>query len=157
MELFIIRVAPAVAARAGRKDERRPLTARGRDRWRRSVDGLRALGIHFDRLCHSPWLRAVETADAAAALLNGESVVTRNLVAAPSPALLDELHGNRVALVGHEPWLTQMLAWLVLGNEGVAGQFVLKKGGVAWLEGPPRPGKMQLRALFPPAALRRIK
>jgi phosphohistidine phosphatase len=157
MELFLIRHARAEVARAGLRDERRRLTPIGLKRWHRSVEGLRALGISFDRLYHSPWLRAVETADAATVLLKGESVVTGTLTAPPRQDLLDALEGKRVAVVGHEPWLTQLLAWLVLGDADPAERFVLKKGGVAWLEGTPQPGKMRMRALFTPAALRTMK
>ena len=59
--------------------------------------------------------------------------------------------GETVAVVGHEPWLSELIAWLVVGEpaDGDA-RFRMKKGGVAQLRGTPRPGRMQLRALLPP-------
>jgi phosphohistidine phosphatase len=154
MELFIIRHATAVDRREGRDDATRRLTDEGREKFRRAVDGLEELGVRFDRHYHSPWTRAVETADEAARLLDGESVVTQALASPPRPALLEELRGQRVAVVGHEPWLGQLVAWLVLGDESLGDRFELKKGCVVWLEGPPQPGKMILKALFTPKVLR---
>jgi len=157
MDLFLIRHAPAVKRSPGRDDAERRLTGRGAERWRRSVAGLRSLGVRFDRLYHSPWARAVETAEAATPLLDGQRVVTDNLASPPGPDLLGELKGKRVALVGHEPWLSQLLAWLVLDDRDAAPKFVLKKGCVAWLSGQPKPGQMELNALLPPKTLRALK
>jgi phosphohistidine phosphatase len=157
VELFIIRHAPAVKHAPRGDDTHRPLTLKGADRWRKSVGGLRALGVRFDRLFHSPWRRAVETANLAAPLVDGKSVVTERLATEPGKALLDELQGERVALVGHEPWLSQLLAWLVVGEQQASERFVLKKGSVAWLSGEPKPGQMRLNALFTPKALRSLK
>src|SRR5262245_57759033 len=150
MDLFLIRHAAAVKRSPGREDAGRPLTGRGAERWRKSVLGLAALGVRVDRLLHSPWLRAVETAELAAPLLDGKSVVTEELASPPTAALLEQLKGKRVALVGHEPWLSQLLAWLLLDDREASSRFVLKKGSIAWLSGEPRPGKMELQALFPP-------
>jgi phosphohistidine phosphatase len=155
MELFVMRHATAEPRRPGYDDEKRALTRRGRERWKCAVEGLRDLKVSVDRLLHSPWLRAVETADLAKELVDGERVETHNLVVAPRQTLLDELRGQRVAVIGHEPWLTELIAWLVLGDPSAGSQLVLKKGGVAWLEGEPRPGQMKLRALFTPRSLRR--
>ncbi len=154
MELFIIRHATAVERSEGRDDAKRPLTGEGRKKWKRAVEGLDALGVRFDRLYHSPWRRAVETADALAKLVEGESLETQALAAPPREALLTELQGARVALVGHEPWLSELVAWLVTGDSGHGERFVMKKGGLAWLEGSLSPGKMRLKALLPPKALR---
>ena len=75
------------------------------------------------------------------------------LAAPPSRGLLEVLGeaGETVAVVGHEPWLSELIAWLVVGEpaDGDA-RFRMKKGGVAQLRGTPRPGRMQLRALLPP-------
>jgi phosphohistidine phosphatase len=71
----------------------------------------------------------------------------------PAAALLERLGGERVAVVGHAPWLSELLALLVTGSTQAGGRFVLKKGGVAWLEGDLRAGAMELRALHPPQVL----
>jgi phosphohistidine phosphatase len=69
-------------------------------------------------------------------------VVSPLLARAPGRALLDELAGRRVGLVGHEPWLSELLALVLFGEPEQAEKFVLKKGSVAWLEGEPRAGGM---------------
>ena len=155
LELFIIRHAAAVERREGLDDARRPLTKEGRDKWRRAVRGLRDLKLRFDRLYHSPWTRAVETADELTGLLEGKRVATEALAAPPRQALLDELEGARVAVVGHEPWLGELASWLVTGSPEHGERFAFRKGGVAWLEGPLQPGKMSLKAMLPPKVLRR--
>jgi phosphohistidine phosphatase len=154
VDLFIIRHAAAAKRSPGGDDAQRRLTARGAERWRRSVEGLRRLGIRFDRLYSSPWLRAVETAEAATPLLHGKRVATEHLATPPRAALLAALKGKRVGVVGHEPWLSQLLAWLLLADPQEASRFVLKKGSVAWLSGALEPGAMQLNALFTPKSLR---
>jgi phosphohistidine phosphatase len=153
MELWIVRHAAAVARNPGLEDSTRPLTPRGRKRWKKAVSGLEARGVSFDALYHSPWTRAVETAEPLARLLTGERVELTELAMPPDVALLERLRGERVAVVGHSPWLEELLSLLVSGSTGAAQNFVLKKGGVAWLEGEPRANGMQLRALLPPRVL----
>ena len=84
--------------------------------------------------------------------------------------LLPELHaalraalavGERVAVVGHEPWLSDLLGWLVFGvrmidSEARTQTLDFGKGGLAWVGGKPEPGAMSLRAFLPPRALRRL-
>jgi phosphohistidine phosphatase len=154
MALFIIRHAPAEPTSESSDDAARPLTEEGRQRWRRAVKGLGKLGVQFDALYHSPWLRAVQTADALCDLVQGNTQVTEHLAQAPTPALLELLQGERIALVGHEPWLGQLVAWLAIGNPEHGTAFELKKGSVVWLEGAIEPGKMLVHAVLPPKVLR---
>ncbi|BDG20278.1 hypothetical protein TthSNM11_24810 (plasmid) [Thermus thermophilus] len=164
MELFLVRHALALPpeGEGEEADDRRPLAPKGVRRFRKVVRGLKALGVGFTFLLTSPKRRALETAELLAELLEGESRVTPHLAAPPSEALLREIPGEgRVALVGHEPYLSGLLSWLLFGDflgdsarEGAEGRFLLKKGGVAWLEGSPRPGGMVLRALLPPKVFR---
>ena len=156
MKLALVRHAPAAARQRGIPDSARPLTAHGRTRFRRAVAGMRRLGLTFDRVYHSPRLRAVETADLLAPLLKGESVATTSLAHLPSASLVAEIRGASVALVGHDPWLSMLAAWLVTGDRRLATRFPMKKGGVILLEGDPRPGAMRLVASLPPKALRRM-
>jgi phosphohistidine phosphatase len=161
MELIVVRHELAAPASPELDDAARPLTARGRKRARKLARGLSALELRFDRLYHSPLLRALETAEALHPLVDGETRVSAELAAAPSRALLDELEGERAVLVGHEPWLSELIAWLVLGWQVIEtdrsdGSFALEKGGVAWLHGEPEPGGMTLRALLPPRTLRAL-
>ncbi len=156
MELFIIRHAIAVPGSMLLADADRPLTPKGRARFSQAVMGLQRLKIHFDRLYHSPWLRAVETAELLAPVLDGKAVCIPALARAPSQALLDALVGERVALVGHEPWMGELVAWLTTGAPPDGSVFAFKRGGIAWLEGQPQPGRMVLQAFLPPKVLREL-
>jgi phosphohistidine phosphatase len=158
MELFIVRHAVAVPQRPDLPDEARPLTPDGRRRFERAVKGMDRLGVKLDRLYHSPWLRAVETAELMTKLVDtdGETVVEAGLTRAPDADLLGSLRGERVAAVGHEPWLSEMMALLMFGTVKHGARFDFRKGGLAWLEGDPKPRRMWLRAFVPPRALRRI-
>jgi len=83
----------------------------------------------------------------------------RGVEAAVAPARAGSLRvadGTRIALVGHEPWLTELVAWLTLADRAAGSGLRLGKGGVAWLQGRPEPGGMELRALLPPRVLRQL-
>lgn len=164
MELLLVRHALALPpeGEGDLADDQRPLSPKGVRRFRKVVRGLEGLGVELDLILTSPKRRARETADLLAELLRGESRVTPHLAAPPSGALLEEIpKEGRAALVGHEPYLSALLAWLLLGDlagasalESLGGRFPFKKGGVAWLEGNPVPGGMLLRALLPPKVFR---
>lgn len=162
MQLYLIR--HAAAADAGeRGDAGRPLTPRGRSSFRRVVDGLRALDVRFDLVVHSPLLRAVQTADLCLPLLAGQTEVSTALAEPPSEALLEHLDSelDSIAFVGHEPYLSQLCAWLVTGWQvhdapGRPGAIEMKKGAVAWLEGEATPGAFVLRGLYGPRVLKHV-
>ncbi len=173
MELLLVRHGIAADARPGQPDSTRSLTLRGRRRLQRAVAGLVALDLHCDGLLHSPWRRAAQTAGLLAPLVRGPSLASALLAAPPGPELLaavraagdrgasPERAGSepRIALVGHQPWMGELVGLLAGGPAGgpVLGDGVLfGKGGVAWLVGACQPGGMQLRALLPPRVLRQL-
>lgn len=156
MELLVIRHGIAVPGSMVLADADRPLSPQGRERFTRAVMGLQRLGVRCDRLYHSPWLRAVETAELLGPVLDGEAVCSPDLARPPGQGLLDDLMGERVALVGHEPWMGELVAWLITGAQADGSGFAFKRGGVAWLEGRPKPGRMALRAFLPPKVLRAL-
>lgn len=164
MQLWLVRHAIAEERRPDLDDAARALTPQGRVRFQRGVRGLRRLGVRFERVVHSPLLRAVETAQLLRPLLErraGEFQVSANLARSPSEALLGEIGGEHVALVGHEPWLSELACWLVTGWKPYNGPqhepwIEIGKGGVAELEGELVPGSMQLVALHRPRTLRRL-
>lgn len=156
MDLFVIRHAEAVPGRPTRDDKARKLTPRGHAQCRRLVAALDGLGVEFDLLLHSPWVRAVETAEALSPLVRGKIEVTPLLAQPPSRELLSLLSGRATAVVGHDPWLSQLVAWLVMADHAHSEHFPMKKSGVAWLEGNPSPGKMAVRAVLPPRVLKKI-
>ena len=158
MDLFVVRHATAVPQRPDLPDEARPLTPEGRKRFQRAVRGMDRFGVRIDRLHHSPWLRAVETAELLTRLIDdgGETMVDPGLTRVPDEKLLASLVGERVATVGHQPWLAELVSLLVCGSARHAARFDLRKGGLVWLQGELRPRRMTMRAFLPPAALRRI-
>ena len=156
MELLVVRHGVAEDKAPSGRDADRALTAEGRERMAAEVRGLLRLDLRVERLLHSPWRRADETAELLEPLLarRARREACEHLAAPPGRELLAALSGERVAVVGHEPWLTQLVALLCTGSPRAAGGLELKKGGVAWLEGEPRVGGMGLRALLTPRALR---
>jgi phosphohistidine phosphatase len=156
MDLTLVRHA-AAEPRSGDDagaDAARALTREGRRRFRRVRTGLARLDLSFDRMFHSPLVRAVQTAELLEPLVTGPVHAEPLLAAAPGAALLARLKGERPVLVGHEPWLGELLALLVLGDASHGGAFLWKKGGAALLTGDPTPGGMRLVGFLAPGVLR---
>lgn len=158
LDLLVVRHAIAEDRAASGRDEDRALTGEGRERMQAAVRGLAALELRVERVLHSPWLRARQTAELLAPLVEGRPPLRAcpQLAQPPDHGLLALLDAPRLALVGHEPWLSQLVAWLTCGSRERGAAFEFRKGSVARLEGEPRPGGMVLRALWPPATLRRL-
>lgn len=168
MQLYLIRHATAAEAPEGPlpdglpdgvdpADAARPLTPRGARRFMAVVRGLGLLGVSFDHLYYSPLRRAVETAELLDELVDGHSFVTPHLAASPTELSLRMYTGERVALVGHQPWLGELLGLLTQGTAPAGDAFLWKKGGVAWLEGILGAGRMTLRGFWAPKVLREQK
>ena len=157
MRLFLIRHAIA-EPRGAKADAARALTAKGRERFEKVVRGLNALGTRFDAIWTSPMRRATETAEMLRRLLDGGGAVgeTELLAGPPAPALLRLARRGEIAFVGHAPWLNELAGWLCCGLES-AGGIDLKKGGMAVLDGTPKPGGMTLQLLLTPKVLRKIR
>ena len=152
MRLFLIRHAPAkgLSPELAGLDSERPLTRRGARRFERAVARLAERGIALDALFTSPWLRARQTAELLSPLVSGPAHEIEHLARAPGTPLLRLLHGlederSAVGLVGHEPWLGELLALLVLGSTERGSAFRFGRGGIAVLEGEPARGAMRLR------------
>jgi phosphohistidine phosphatase len=158
ISLYVVRHAIAVERSTERPDAQRALTAEGLARFAKEARGLARLGVELDLIAHSPWLRAAQTGELLRPLLaaEGEIRVETGLARAPAKELLSALPAGRVAVVGHEPWLSELIAWLLSGDPGDGAAFELKKGAVAHLAGEPLPGGMTMRSLLPPKVLRRL-
>jgi phosphohistidine phosphatase len=157
MRLIIVRHADAEPHTTADADAGRALTPKGVRKMHRVTTGLAALDLSLDRIETSPWTRAAQTAELLRPLLHGECVANPRLAAPPDGELLRGLAGHSVALVGHEPWLGELVGLLVCDPEGPVTPLPLRKGGVAWLEGEPRPGGMELVAFLPPRVIRRVE
>ena len=140
MDIYIIRHAIAVdeGTPGYEDDSQRPLTDKGRKKMRQIAKGLRSLGVEVDLILSSPYVRARETAEIVADVfkMKKKLVFTDNLIPTGEPDLLiAELNEKdslqRVALVGHEPHLSNLVG--VLTSEGKQLDIKLKKGGVCLL------------------------
>ena len=141
MELYILRHAVAVARDSAglRRDSDRPLTDKGRSKLRGVTRGMTALGLSFDLVLTSPYLRARQTAELVADDLGIEAQGERTSHLAPhgSPRALMDLIASRssarssVLVVGHEPYLSQLISVLVAGDDRTS--ITMKKAGLCKL------------------------
>lgn len=136
--LYLVR--HAIAAERGPEwpdDAKRPLTHAGAARMRQAVKGLRTLGVRLTVVATSPLVRAEQTAKLLADGIGSkpELVVMPALAPDHAPAeVLEALAAlpdlSSAALVGHEPDLGELAAWLT----GASSPPPFKKGGVCCLE-----------------------
>jgi len=141
-QILVIRHAEAEdaadAAVAGRRDAERTLTKQGERQMRKGADGLKHIMAEIRMIVSSPLRRAVQTAAALA-----ESYPEAELTG--SPRLAPGFDGGRLlawavkqpqplALVGHEPDLSQWIGYLVTGSPRAIVN--MKKGSVCCLEMP---------------------
>lgn len=121
-------------------DSRRPLTLKGEDRVRLIADAMRSLELSFDQILSSPHLRASQTAELVVNALGAKDQLdfTDTLTPEGDPkALIRAVNQlkpapENVLLVGHEPFLSQLISVLIAGQPDAA--IDLKKGGLAKLE-----------------------
>jgi phosphohistidine phosphatase len=150
------------AARAGRPDEERTLTEEGRSRMAGAAAGVRTIVPTIDRLAASPLVRAVETAQVVAEEYSGLAVDEVECLApgAGAEAVVAWLgecgEQETIAVVGHEPDLSELVTYLLSG--ATASAVEMKKGAVALVESAGRlqPGSGTLRWLLAPKHLRII-
>jgi phosphohistidine phosphatase len=140
MNLFLLRhglaVEPGTAGYS--KDADRPLTPKGRRKLRRAAQTMKALGLSFDLILSSPYLRARQTAAILAKALDAKERLELSGALAPGNAtreIIECLHRlpvpDNVLLVGHEPGLSQLISLLVAGDSGLS--VSMKKGGLCKL------------------------
>jgi len=139
MRLIIIRHAIAVPrGTPDVPDDERTLTRRGRQRFRSAAAGLARLVKRPDFVLSSPLPRARETADIAAREWGKRVEVTEEAALAGGTVeeiskMLEGYPGDStVAIVGHEPDLSELLA-RVLGTPHER-RLTFKKGGAAMVE-----------------------
>jgi phosphohistidine phosphatase len=166
MNLIVIRHGqagnPSDFALRGLSDDLRPLTLKGRRRMRQNARGLAGLVETIDLVAHSPLVRAVETASIVAGAFKAPLVELADLAPQGSrQQLLDWLAAQpltaSVAIVGHEPTLSQLVAWLTTGHE--QAYFEFRKGAAArvLLRNQVAPGAGELCWLMTPRQLRRCR
>jgi phosphohistidine phosphatase len=165
MQLYVVRHGVAEYRDATRwpDDRARPLTPEGVERFRRAARGLSKLGPPPDKVFSSGLTRAWQTAE----ILHEEA-------AWPAPQEMPELepevppekisealqsHADteRLAVVGHEPNLSELISLLIAGS-AEAVDIDLKKGAVVCVDAGPFPlaGEAAILWSVPPRALRAL-
>jgi phosphohistidine phosphatase len=145
MQLIFIRHAiaedPKEFALTGRPDAQRPLTDDGVEKMKRGVKGLREVVPEINLIATSPYVRAVETAKIVGAAYKD-----------PKTVIIHEL----VAVVGHEPHLSEVASWLLTGQPRSVIDF--KKGAALAMEfeGVPAGGTGVLMWALTPRQMRRL-
>jgi len=142
-------------------DSVRPLSDEGLKKTRHVAQRLKALEVCFDGIFSSPYLRALQTAEILRSVGLGETIETLEFLTpedAPEPTIdwlmTERSAGKRLAIVGHNPHLSQLAEGLAFGN--VTGNLVLKKAGMIGLLAPiegPLVGHCPLFWLTPPRLL----
>jgi phosphohistidine phosphatase len=143
MNLYLMRHGIAVTAdQPGiESDSERPLTAKGTKRMRRAARGLRRLGVSFDTVLTSPFVRARQTAEIVAESLGLEAQLEEIPELAPQSSV-DHLISRftrfqdkeHVLLVGHNPLLSHAASFLIAGKKEISLEIELKKGGLCRIE-----------------------
>ncbi len=150
-------------------DDFRPLTAEGISKMKRAAKGLGRIVEKPVLLATSPLTRALQTAEilCESAWKGVDSRVCEALRPEAPPAelvkwLLGQAEMERagedtiVALVGHEPHLSTLIAWLTAGTPAAFTE--LKKGGACLVDfkGLPDRAKGRIRWLETPSILRSL-
>jgi phosphohistidine phosphatase len=136
-ELYLLRHGIAEPRRKGLADQDRQLTDEGRQKLEVVLARARAAKVTPSIIVASPFVRAVQTAEAAAKVLAPKAriIPSETLVPGSSPeALWKELRKQAVKgsvlIAGHEPLLGEAISFLVAVDHAVVD---LKKGALACL------------------------
>ncbi len=139
-------------------DAERPLSGKGVKQVARLAATLLAAETRFDAIRHSPARRCVETATVLSAVLGVEATADDRLANGPTLSDLDRMFDRkgvkRLALVGHEPSLSKIVAELT-GTSGIA----VEKGALIRIDLPNgvAAGTGRLISVAPPSLLRAPK
>lgn len=137
MRVYILRHGIAEDSAPGGSDAARALTPEGKQKLRAVLDRARAAGVHPVVILSSPFKRATQTAEIAAAVLGvkREKITTSALAPMSTPqrvwAEVRAQRAERVLVAGHEPLLSQTVAFLL---RSPALQLDLKKGALVSLD-----------------------
>ena len=143
MKLLLVRHAAAVpSGTPGVPDDERPLTPEGVAKFRVAAKGLARIMRRPDVLLTSPLPRARATAEIAARAFKRieptvEPALAHGSVDDVMTALGKRPAGATIALVGHEPTLSMILARLLGAADGE--RLAFKKGGAALVDLPDGP------------------
>lgn len=143
IQIYLVRHGIAVdpSDRPELRDEDRPLTPKGRRRFRRVARAFAKLGEKPTFLFTSPLVRAVQTAEILAQALKADEVEILEPLRSGAPVgpLLAELarrlkDGQSAALVGHDPQMSHLVVALGGLERRDADRVVFRKGAVVRID-----------------------
>ena len=140
MILYVLRHGIAEDSGPDGDDASRRLTPRGRKRVYAAARGMRALRLRFDLILTSPFARAAETAAILGEVYGGDPVPREFPPLAQGIAPVETVRALRpfarhsaIVIVGHDPGLSGVVAFLLTGSpEGF--QLTLRKSGLVALD-----------------------
>ena len=161
MEICLVRHAIAVerGSKGYQDDRARPLTPEGRKRMAEAARGLKSL-VQPEAIFTSPILRAKQTAE-----ILGDAFGLKPRLLEPlgngdhaaAVAACGRASEESIMLVGHEPWMSELLSVLLTGTESQMAS-VFRKGAAALvtMQAGAAPGSGTLEWLLQPGQLRRM-
>ncbi len=167
--LYLIRHAQADARGPRYPDDSvRPLVAKGHKQAKALAKALSVLDIRFGRLFSSPYTRALETAAPLSAHSDGEIETLVELTSSRYPQLLAQLvdkavdnsgdeatNDVHIALVGHEPHLSELTSYLLTGDAWEVS-LKFKKAMLVQLSGNLEGGGMTLQMVLPARVYKKL-
>ncbi len=122
-------------------DSERPLSTKGTKRMRKVAKGLCRLDIPFDSILTSPLVRARQTAEIVVQALGLGDRLEELSTLAPGNSLSDLWSSlapyqdrEHVLVVGHEPFLSTVVSYLLTHDERRSIAVDFKKGGLCRVE-----------------------
>ncbi|MBS1810277.1 MAG: phosphohistidine phosphatase SixA [Acidobacteria bacterium] len=147
MHLYLLRHGIAADLSLGiKRDADRPLTKEGWKKMRDEAHGMQKLGIEFDLIFSSPYLRTRQTALAVAEVyeFDADNIISIENLAAGRPFAhppyrnpevftdMGAYEFEKALIVGHMPDLSEMASLLLTGT--TTTQFEFKKGSLCLIE-----------------------
>ncbi len=142
MNLYILRhgIAVEMGTPGVGKDSERELTPEGKRKVRGIAAAMKALDLSFDLILTSPYVRAEQTATIVAEALEVKDRLELSDTLTPGGNMRDligEINRLRptpeeALVVGHEPYLSELISLLLTGGTDGAS-VVMKKGGLCKL------------------------
>lgn len=162
MRLLIVRHAASEQCDARRwpDDSKRPLTRQGVQRFIDVASVVGAMVPQVDALLSSRWVRAWQTAELLAGHAGWRAPRPEpTLETAPAQQIAGVLQGHAahaaVAIVGHEPTLSELISRLLTGRDDALA-IRLRKGSVVCLDLNGSAGDAELRWMLTPKMARRL-
>src|SRR5579872_453648 len=166
MELYLLRHGLAYERDAKKypDDRQRPLTVEGLEKIREVVRGMLKLGVEFDAIFDSGYVRARQTTEV---VTDAYRIDSRDIREVPAlepdrdpaeiiPVLQSVKDEKRVLMVGHEPHLGKTVRYLTCTGDGLTVDF--KKGALCRIDFDSiKKGAGRLTWLLPPKVLRKIR